>query len=52
MSRIDQDPVIGSLFDTPEKKARWMVRLKLAYFLWLAFVIIGITALILYYFWK
>lgn len=48
--KIEEDPVLGRFFDTPEKKAKWIVRLKLAYLLWIVFVIIGIISLLLWYF--
>lgn len=48
MVSIEDDPVIGRLFDTPEKKARWLYRLKIAYILWIFFVIIGIISILLW----
>ena len=47
--RLEDDPIFGSLVDTAEKKARWLVRLKLAYILWIVFVITGIMMLLIYY---
>ena len=52
MSRIDEDPILGRFFDTPEKKAKWLVRIKIAYIIWLIFVIIGIIFLGVSYFLK
>lgn len=46
MGSIEDDPVLGRFFDTPEKKARWMRRLNLAYILWIIFVIIGIVVFV------
>jgi len=46
---IEDDPILGSFVDTPEKKARWLVRIKLASILWIIFVITGILMLLLYY---
>jgi hypothetical protein len=46
---IEDDPVLGSLVDTPEKKARWLVRIKIAYIIWILFVILGILMILLYY---
>jgi len=43
MTKLEEDPVIGRFFDTPEKKAKWIVRLKFATILWIVFVIIGIS---------
>lgn len=49
---LEDDPVLGRFFDTPEKKAKWIVRLKIAYILWIVFVIIGIISIALWYFLK
>ncbi len=46
MHSIEDDPILGSFFDTPEKKARWMRRLNLAYILWIIFVIIGVVVFV------
>ncbi len=43
MNKIEEDPILGRFFDTPEKKAKWVVRLKFIMILWLIFVIIGIS---------
>ena len=47
---IEEDPLIGRLFDTPEKKAKWIVRLRLLYILWILFVALGIIFLGIWYF--
>ncbi len=39
---IEDDPVLGRFFDSAEKKARWIARLRIAYILWIILVIIGI----------
>ena len=52
MTRIEEDPIIGRFLDTPEKKARWLVRIKIAYILWIIFLIIGIFSLLLWYLFK
>jgi hypothetical protein len=49
MSDLEDDPVIGSFFDTPEKKAKWAVRFKIATILWIIFMILGISFLIWYF---
>lgn len=46
MDSIEEDPILGSFFDTPEKKARWIRRLNLAYILWIIFVIIGVAVFV------
>lgn len=44
---IDEDPIIGRFFDTPDKKAKWILRIKIAYIIWMAFLTIGIVVLLL-----
>jgi len=48
MTNLEEDPVIGRFFDTPEKKAKWIVRIKYAYILWIVFVILGIISLLIW----
>jgi len=52
MTSLDDDPILGQFFDTPEKKAKWLVRIKLGYILWIAFVVIGIIALLIWHLLK
>ncbi len=52
MTKLEEDPIIGRFFNTPEKKAKWLVRIKIAYILWIIFVIIGIFSLLLWYLFK
>jgi hypothetical protein len=52
MNDIEDDPVLGQFFDTPEKKAKWLARIKIAYILWILFVVLGILTLLIYYFLK
>ncbi len=52
MNAIEDDPIIGHLFDTPEKKARWVVRLKITYILWVVMVVIGFMIFFLWYLLK
>jgi len=49
---IEDDEILGEFFDTPEKKAKWMRRVILLYIIWIIFVIIGLTAVLLYYLFK
>ena len=49
---IEDDPILGKFFDTPEKKAKWLVRIKIAYIIWIIFVIIGIVSIAIWYFLK
>ena len=52
MSSIEDDPVLGRFFDTPEKKAKWLVRIKIAYILWIIIVIIGVTVFLIWFLLK
>jgi hypothetical protein len=47
--QIEDDPLLGSFFDSAEKKARWLVRIKIAYYLWIAFMILGIIFFLIWY---
>ena len=49
---IEDDPILGRFFDTPQKKAKWIVRIKIAYIIWILFVIIGIISIAFWYFFK
>ena len=49
MTKLEEDPVIGRFFDTPEKKAKWLFRIKIAYIIWIIFMIIGILSIIIWY---
>ena len=48
MNLIEDDPIIGRFFDTPEKKAKWLSRIKIAYILWIIFVVLGIITILLW----
>jgi hypothetical protein len=52
MISLEEDPIIGKFFDTPEKKAKWLVRIKIAYIIWIIFLIIGILSLLIWYLLK
>ena len=52
MNKLEDDPVVGRFFDTPEKKAKWLVRIKIAYILWIIFVAIGIISLLIWWILK
>ena len=49
MSDIEDDPFIGRFFDTPEKKAKWLVRIKIAYILWIILMIIGVISFLIWF---
>jgi hypothetical protein len=48
MTNLEDDPVLGKFFNTPEKKAKWLVRLKFAYILWIIFIILGILSILIW----
>jgi hypothetical protein len=52
MNKIEEDPILGRFFDTPEKRAKWLVRIRIAYILWIIFITIGIIFLAVWYFLK
>jgi len=43
---LEDDPVLGRFFDSAEKKAKWVARLKLLYILWILFAVFGISFLL------
>jgi hypothetical protein len=50
MNKIEDDPILGRFFDTPEKKVKWLIRIKIFYILWIIMIIIGIVFLFFYYY--
>ena len=46
MTALEDDPIVGRFFDTPEKKAKWLARVKIGYILWILFMIIGILTIL------
>lgn len=40
---------LEDIFEDPERKARWIKRLRIAYLLWIIMVIFSLTFLALYY---
>ena len=42
MISLDDDEILGEFFDSPKKKAKFLIRIKYAYILWIFFVILGI----------
>jgi len=47
MNRIEEDPILGKFFDTPDKKAKWLVRIKIFYILFIVFMMVGISYLLI-----
>jgi hypothetical protein len=52
MNKLEDDPIIGGFFDTPEKKAKWLVTIKIAYIIWIIFMIIGILSILIWFLFK
>jgi len=52
MTSLEDDPILGRFFNTPEKKAKWIYRIKIAYIIWIIFMIIGIFSIMVWYFLK
>jgi len=50
--KIEEDEILGKFFDTPEKKAKWMKRIIFLYIIWIIFLIIGLSIVLVYYLWK
>ncbi len=49
MNKIEEDPILGKFFDTPEKKAKWMRRIIYLYIVWIIFLIVGFIIAIIYF---
>lgn len=52
MNSLEDDPVISGFFDTPDKKAKWILRIKIAYIIWIIFMIIGILSILIWFLFK
>ncbi len=46
MNKIEEDPILGKFFDSPEKKAKWLVRIKFLYIAFIIFMILGVSYLL------
>lgn len=46
---IEDDPVLGRFFDSDEKKALWVARLRLLYLLWIVFVVVGVFVFLVWF---
>jgi len=49
MISLDEDQILGRFFNTPEKKVKWLIRIKIAYIIWIIFIILGILSIFIYY---
>ena len=52
MNKLEEDPILGRFFDTSEKKAKWLFRLKIFYIFFIIFMIVGISFLFFWYYLK
>ena len=50
--KLEEDLILGELFDTPEKKAKWIKRIVYLYIIWIIFLITGISIFFFYYLFK
>ena len=44
-----EDPFLDEFLGEPEKRAKWIYRLRIAYILWIIFVILGLLFIALYH---
>jgi hypothetical protein len=47
--QLEDDPVLGSFFDSADKKAKWLIRIKMLYYIWIVFMIIGIIVFLIWF---
>jgi hypothetical protein len=47
MISLEEDEILGELFNSPEKKAKWLVRIKYVYIIWIIFIILGILFILI-----
>jgi len=52
MNKLEEDPIIGQFFDTAEKKAKWLYRIKIAYIFFIILMIIGILTILIWHILK
>jgi len=49
MISLEEDEILGEFFNSPKKKAKWLVRIKYAYIFWIIFIILGILFILISY---
>jgi len=49
---IEDDPFLNRFFGSVEERAKWIYRFRVAYIIWIFFVVIGIMVLTLFYLLK
>ena len=50
MNKLEEDPILGKFFDTPEKKVKWLVRIKLFYILFIIIMMLGTSFILISHF--
>jgi hypothetical protein len=49
MVKLEEDEILKEFFNTAEKKAKWLIRIKYIYILWIIFIILGLFFILIYY---
>ena len=44
---MSKDPLDEDIFDSPEERAKWVVRFRIAYLIWMIMIIIGLLVIAL-----
>ncbi len=46
---LDEDMFLSRFLDTPEKRAKWLLRFRIAYIVWIIFMIASILFMVFLY---
>ena len=46
---MNQEGALLEFLEDPEERAKWIFRLRIAYILWIIFLIVGLLSIALYY---
>jgi len=49
MVNLKDDEILSDYFNSPEKKAKLLIRIKYIYLLWIFFIILGLLFILIYY---
>lgn len=49
MISFEDDEILKEFFNSPDKKAKWLIRIRYFYILWIIFIIFGILFILIYY---
>jgi len=49
MISFEDDEILKEFFNSPDKKAKWLIRIRYFYMLWIIFIILGILFILIYY---